>query len=281
MRIFNRLIIALAAMIVSYSLSSQDIKNANGYVQLYHVNSKLAKTSEKYVFENDSIKVTYYFWGSRGIMQISIFNKIDAPIFIDWKKSFMQNNIDNKLIYSYETEMNAQNSKLYKMYVHEGRNLSSIDYEGNYQMGIVEEKKIETITEIKSKGFYMSLRYNLLPREIYKFEPGSKFVSEVRNDDGRITTEVYETEFDDQSSPLKFNSTLAYSTSKDFATISTISNDFWVSKIREMDAKHFMGEKTGKTPEGFPIYKFPFRKSTSFYIEIDKKNSVFYKNTKK
>jgi len=281
MKICRGIVFVLMAILAVNNLTAQEIKSPNGYVQLFQVGSSLNKVSEKYIFENDTIKVTYYFWGNRGIMQISVFNKINAPIYIDWKKSFMQNNLDSVLVYAYESEIKPATMKKYKKYVHEGRNLSSMDYEGNAQMMGGEDKKdIETITEVKPKGFYMSLRFNLAPGDFFKFEANASHVSEARNDDGRVTTEVYEADFNQSNSPLKFTSKLVYATTKDFAIEGKVINDFWVSKIREMDAKHFMGEKSGKTPEGFPIYKFPFRKSTSFYVEIDKKNSIVYKTTK-
>jgi len=276
---YRGLVLILLSGFFSLNVIGQDLKNASGYIQMYEVSSKIPTTNDKFYYENDTIKVTYYFWGNRGIMQISIFNKKDFPIFIDWNKSFMQNATD-KLMYAYEANINASNSKMYKAYLHEGRNLSSMDYEAQYQMGEKDKKKIETVTEVKAKGFYMSLRFHLVTGDVYKFEDNIAPVSETRSDNSRETTDVLQASFDSTNSPLKFTSKLTYSTSKDFITESSITNAFWVSKVKEMDAKHFMGEKVGKTPEGFAIYKYPSRKSTHFYIEIEKKNSVLYKKSK-
>ena len=279
MKMRKGFVLAILTFFASLSLVAQDIRNTNGYVQLFEVSSTIPKTNEKYYFENDTIKVTYYFWGSRGIMQISIFNKLDAPIYIDWRKSFMQNNFD-KLIYAYEAEITPENVKTYKSYLHEGRSLSSMDYEAQYQMGQKEKKVVETITEVKPKGFYMSLRFHLVSGNFYKFPESASHVTETRSDNARETTEVYEVAFDSTNSPMKIKSVLTYSVSKDFTKQSTLTHSFWVSKIREMDTKHFMGEKVGKTPEGFPIYKYPSRKSSYFYLEIEKKNSIIFKMSK-
>src|SRR5437868_5733707 len=40
-----------------------------------------------FVFENDTIKITYHFWADNGIMNFNIYNKINEPIYFDWKNS--------------------------------------------------------------------------------------------------------------------------------------------------------------------------------------------------
>jgi len=273
-------LLTVLSFLIGCSLHAQDLKNPNGYIQLFQVSSDLSASSEKFFYENDTIKVTYYLWANKGIMQISIFNKKDFPIYIDWKKSYMKSNLDT-LVYAYESSMNAQNSKMYKSYLHEGRTLSGMDYETDYQMGEAKKAQAESTVEVKPKGFYMSLRYHIITGFLYNLGDKATLVTEARTDDPSTTTDVYETSFDTYTTPLKFASALTYSTTKDFASSRVVSNNFWVSKIREMIAPHFMGEKVGKTPEGFAVYKFPFRKSTSFYLEIDKKNSTVYKKSKK
>lgn len=50
------------------------------------------KNSE-FVFENDTLKVTYNFWAENGIMRFDIYNKTNEPLFFDWKNSaFIPNN---------------------------------------------------------------------------------------------------------------------------------------------------------------------------------------------
>ena len=40
-----------------------------------------------FVFENDTVKVTYHFWAEDGIMNFDIYNKSNTPIYFDWKNS--------------------------------------------------------------------------------------------------------------------------------------------------------------------------------------------------
>lgn len=43
--------------------------------------------SNSLVFENDTVKIDYDFWEERGAMNFKIYNKLDIPIYIDWKNS--------------------------------------------------------------------------------------------------------------------------------------------------------------------------------------------------
>lgn len=58
------------------------------YIQLYKADSKnLINTGETFMWENDTVAIQYSFWANRGIMAFSIYNKLDNPIYVDWKKS--------------------------------------------------------------------------------------------------------------------------------------------------------------------------------------------------
>ena len=56
-------------------------------MQLYTVESDLKQVDSAYVFENDTIRITYNFWYRGGKMNFTIYNKLDVPLFIDWKNS--------------------------------------------------------------------------------------------------------------------------------------------------------------------------------------------------
>ena len=38
-------------------------------------------------FENDSVKITYSFYGNNAPVSIQVFNKLDKPLYIDWQRS--------------------------------------------------------------------------------------------------------------------------------------------------------------------------------------------------
>ena len=69
------------------------------YMQVFNIESNKAKLSKDFfVYENDTVKISYSFWANHGLMAFSIYNKLDKPIYIDWKNSaFIYNS--NKLNY--------------------------------------------------------------------------------------------------------------------------------------------------------------------------------------
>ncbi len=281
MRSFRLLISAVAMLLVSVC-TAQNVKNLSGYVQVYDIESSLPLVKNKFTYENDSIRVTYYFWGENGIVQIGINNKLDKPIYIDWKKSFYKN-VDNELSYAPEIVITEENRKVYEQYAFEGRFLHSIDYEMNYNTASSNEfaTKVEDITEIKPYGYYMRLKYHLTPKQIYTFTEDAKKLSEPSFENEGSFVTVYEASFDKAKSPFSFSSTVFFSTDKEFASSTKVTSDFYVVGGFEMNAKHFRGDKSGKDAEGRVIYKFPYRKSSRFYQEIDKKEALEYKTLKK
>lgn len=77
--------------------------------------------SNGFVFENDSVKITYNFWGNLGAMTFEVFNKLDQSIYVDLKNSaFIPN--DNMLSY-WRDEINTESTGVYG-YVGYGVNAS-------------------------------------------------------------------------------------------------------------------------------------------------------------
>jgi len=276
---FSLLIVAL--MILSLIVTGQNVNDPTGYVQVFEVNSKLPNIKNKYTFENDTLVITYYFWASRGIVQLGIKNKLEVPIYINWKKSYYKNNY-HVLSYFPEGKMDQDNYDVYQTYMYEGRSLSMIDYEAQYNTASGKDyaTKIDSITEIRPHSFYMRLKYHLIPSEFYRFDIAAKSEKALKTDTGKDSTTVYFNDFTTENTPLKFLSYVTYSANKNFAKESGILNEFWVNKVKEMEAKQFRGEKVGTDQEGKAIYKFPYRASTMFYIEIQKKNAVAYRKSK-
>ncbi len=45
-----------------------------------------------FVYESDTIKITYNFWENGGMLNFTIFNKLDKPFYINWgSSSFIYN----------------------------------------------------------------------------------------------------------------------------------------------------------------------------------------------
>ncbi len=66
----------------------------------------------QYIYEDDTLKITYDFWARKGKMSFSIYNKLSVPVFIDWKNSALIIN-DNKHTYWQEKEIRKGHSTYY------------------------------------------------------------------------------------------------------------------------------------------------------------------------
>ena len=56
--------------------------------QVYSVTGlNLNEKDNSWVFENEKVKITYDFWAQDGTMSFEIYNKLEMPIYIDWKNS--------------------------------------------------------------------------------------------------------------------------------------------------------------------------------------------------
>ena len=103
------ILIAISLIILSCSKNIQVYDTAT-------TNTKLE--NDYWVFENDSIKLTYDFWRERGIMSFSLYNKEDKPIYVDWKNSSFIHN-SNKLNYWVDEEFSSLES-YYSGYYYKG-----------------------------------------------------------------------------------------------------------------------------------------------------------------
>jgi len=275
----KKLLPIMLSVILCFQLTAQNVKKASNYVQVFELASELPNVNNKYTFENDTLKITYYFWGERGIVQIGIKNKLNAPIYINWEKSFYKNNLQT-LSYFPEGVVTKENIDAYNSYLYGGRVLTAMDYELQQQTASSNEfeTKIEGYTEIKPLSYYMRLKYHVVPEDFFTLDDKAKSSSVKASYDDEATATVYTKQYKRENTPLYFESFITYSMTNKFETEYDILNKFWVIKVEEMDAKHFRGEKVGKDPEGKPIYKFPLRESTKFYCEINKKKSLEFKS---
>lgn len=89
------------------------------YVYLFHTDSIIPKDENNlYVFENDSVKLIYAFWENKGVVNFSIYNKLNVPLYVDWRKSSY---IDNSVKLNYwEDEQTSVTTSVYSNYVYRG-----------------------------------------------------------------------------------------------------------------------------------------------------------------
>ena len=269
------------SVFVAASAQSQDVNNSRGYVQVFDIasESNLSLNEYKqYHFENDMVDVSYLFWSSYGKMQVKVENKAQTPLYVNWSKStFTVEGVEIPMTPD-ESKLSDVQYKIYQKYKASEPTLTDMDYEWQ-KITMGREEKKDEISEVLSKSTYTKGNYYLMPREkntdagVVLDTAVASYV-EKHNSVKKQNATIYKKEYSKDNSPLVFTCKLVVSTDKNFSTSTEIVEKFYVSSVREMDAKHFRGKRIGQTPEGYGVYKFPERKSTAFYVEINPRNSV-------
>lgn len=231
--------------------------------------------NESYVYETDTVKVTYAFWRKNGIMSFTVFNKLDQPIYIDWKKSSYIPN-SNKLNYWVDEER-SKSISYYGGYFYNGPSLrEGVTVNLGTASSSTSKIKIERITFIPPKSSYHNYPLHLLSKPYVKIPIDTKSQEIRRNDNPRMKTKVYEVDYSKDSSPLRFRNFLTLSLTEDFQNEFYIDCEFYVSKIKEMDYRHF--EKYNlRDNNGRYVYVTPFTRSTAFFVSVPKYGNVEYR----
>lgn len=122
------------------------------------------KESDKcYYYENDTIKITYVFWDYKGRMAFGVYNKLDIPIYIDWKKSSY---INNNMKYDYyidrtEKKTTSVSAAYIKSTSIDWTNIFGPDAIGA-TIGTEVSEKEERITFIPPKSYITRIGYQTL-----------------------------------------------------------------------------------------------------------------------
>ncbi len=161
--------------------------------------------SNKLVFENDTIKVTYSFWAKNGVMAFDLYNKLNIPLYFDWKKSAF---IPNDKMMSYWQDVTnttgISSSSAYYLYggVISGNNKTK-------SKSIREER----VGVIPPRSLISNNKYSLvLPKTNFSVQS-----------------------YDFGNTPLRFRNYLAVSTSEQFdKNVFYIDNDFFVSSVKKI-----------------------------------------------
>lgn len=199
------------------------------YMQYYKIEStNTIKTNDNFVYENDSVKITYTFWANGGAMSFVLFNKMDKPLYIDWERSSMIVDATNQFYYN--------------------ENLAGEGYTQK-AMGFLPPK-----TQVKQSLSPIVTR-NVSDWNNYETQ------YQVRNDSKDTQTKIFARHFSKDNSPVVFRNFLTLSDRVDFQTTFSIDNGFYIAEIQAMDVRNF------RQPAGNDSWEFFYKKGTDFYLE--------------
>lgn len=236
------------------------------YMSVFKTASTNAKLNNDYfVYETDTLLIKYYFWAEKGIFAFSVFNKLDKPLFIDWKNSSFVYN-DDKLDYWNENET-YYITGIYKGLSYHGK-LIQPGYSVNEGINESTTQKVkpERITFIPPKSYYYNSSFNLLQH--YHFWWKDLKDTAVERTDKEGITEIFIRNFSQDNSPVRFRNYLTFSFDENFQHVFRVDNTFFISSMKVVEIRQFNGKNTG---DAYHInYSYPYMEKTSFYFPVTK-----------
>jgi hypothetical protein len=195
---------------------------------------------DEFVFENDTLRIAYRFDGYHGPVNITIYNKTNEPVEINWRKSALIYNQQAIAYYSANMSLNGVATDT----IFRSRWSPTISV-GDIRADIVVNEASQYIPPNSSivkvplnlpvSAFDRS-KLDYLPRQTLKYPDGTRF---------RYTS----LEFDERNSPALLRSYLSFATNsgKEFS----IEHQFYVSGIRQ--AGGYYPQESENKPDRFYI----------------------------
>ena len=214
--------------------------------------------AEGLVLDNDSLTLRYNFSSERGQMAMTLINKLDRPLYVDWKRSAFIIGQD-KVDYWHDVASVDLSSSTY------GSRF------GRYSIGSING----TITKDDQVGFIPpntrldKRQFIVVPSGTLQLSGKPEIVQQ--KDYWRPTRKkpllinVYNYTAD--QSPLQFRNYLTLSTDKDFKNEFIIDTKFWASDVRIMP-KDFITGVVIEQYDGTYANPNPFNKPDGFYIPV-------------
>lgn len=168
------------------------------------VAEKLPLTATGFVFENDTVRITYHFWAYKGQMQFDIYNKTDMPIYFDWKTSAY---IPNDKMVSYWQDVTNTEGVFYTSRLYGGSGVGAGKSKSTHQ---------ERIGVVPPHSMITNNQFNLV-----------KKYSEVEQ------SGTYEK----NNTPLRFRNYLTLCTNEKFeGKVTSVDNSFFVASIKKVSS---------------------------------------------
>lgn len=175
----------------------------------------------EFVHENDSIQVVYNFHGSGGPIKISVYNKLDTPVFVNWRMSSL---IVDGLSRSYQDNVSTIQGNTSGTEIDWSSDFSTTNL--TFSGSVSHDEDLSFIPP----GRFVSMTPTTLNLGFLPTPPNIKPVNKVvRTISGNSTGRSYL--YASENSPLRYQSYLTYSTDANFATIATVEDSFWISEL--------------------------------------------------
>lgn len=214
-------------------------------VQMVLLSSNMTKDSTRFSIENDTLALWYDFYNDKGPITFTIYNKLNIPIYIDWKKCAM---IAGTQKYDYWYDQ-------------------TISFNGV-------STREDRITFIPPRTSITNSRYLVKPdknfelptnaQTVYFPETNGSIPKNAKPGDIKKDVKVKQASFSRYNSPYVFRNFLTLSTSYSFDKEFYFDNEFWISQLDMIDYNNFFGTVNNGVSGDLT---HPYRKENCFYIK--------------
>ena len=206
--------------------------------QVYSVTGlNLIEKDSSWVFENEKVKITYDFWAQDGNMSFEIYNKLETPIYIDWKNSsFIFNG--NKKDYWIEQTNSLSTSSFKGMNTRLFGNMSNSSIQQSTSTSSATSVKIERISFLPPRAKLNFAQFKLLNSVYYNLQSPIIIKEKSRVAPKRLAIKFMQP-LTIQNSPLIFRNYLALTMTENSKDYFYIDNEFYLSKVIEMNNDEF------------------------------------------
>ena len=239
------------------------LSGCSRFTQVVYVaptNNDIQSINHFYEYENQDLKVVYWFWAEHGIMSFLVWNKTDKPLYIDWKKSAMVNNGKRM---SYYTNSDVSNYKSY------GNNYSLewLDVFNEYY-GKASHKKLSRAALVKGDRISFIAPKSYITQAFYNLTANIYFDINDRNTEEDFVNfcKVYVSRSNQE---ISFRNYLTYSNSENFETESHVDNEFHLDKVVTMQKSFFLY----KDKDGY--WANDWERPSRFFIENLKWQDIY------
>lgn len=228
--VMKRMLLALS-VVALFCMSSC----SSYYYSVLESNDTIGEKNEDkdFVIENDSVFISYCFYGENAPISITVYNKTDEPLFVDWQRSALIIDDVATSYYQEKAPIQGQTESSYSGDTYRwSRNYSISDgYSGGSFAGEIALPKGVSFIPPKSKVESTPLRlsnfpFDRIPKDQYSKQKFAKSNSSVVN--------VRVKKFTEENTPLAFRSYLSlYTADHDGGKrkYSTFESSFYVSQL--------------------------------------------------
>lgn len=201
--------------------------------------SEVQKNDKKeFTWENDTMRLTYNFHGEGGPIAMTIYNKMDKPLFVNWKKSAFIHDGQASSLFNRRVEVNGTVDGYSYRGIVPGTRITS----GNLYASFDLPEGMEMIPP----GSYItrSLQAMVQATPVYNTQFLEKKQAEKVTDFSGVTYSYKRYSFEQSASPLQFKSYLTFvagTNPQEFA----VSHSFYAQEVI----------LSGEIPAYFSFYK--------------------------